>query len=368
MSEIVSENPDIRMIDMELPGPPGPKTAHVYVVCSKGETLVIDSGMDWSANRRKLTEELNGSSAGFSTTSLFLSHAHSDHTGLAGIFTENGCPVYMGGKENSYYHWLTGGEAEKAAGQMIGEAGIPVSDLRAEEDSAGGMDPGAAGWFGLSADQKKKNSAARKKESGQKGLNLRQALVPPSGLQLDAPVMELEDGDVLRIGDLEFQTLLAPGHTPGHMMLYLPSEQILFSGDQVLDDSMTILDNPIFDPDPLQSYLDSLEKLENLPVRKVFPGHGGLGWNFRERAAEIAAIHGEELKYTMDAAGMQPGMTAWEMVQTVRKLRGKYPWEKLSAAQKVLAAMDLFTHFACLQRRGEIAAEKEGGVLRYYPS
>ena len=367
MSEVVSENPDIRMIDMELPGPPGPKTAHVYVVCSKGETLVIDSGMDRSANLRRLTEELNRFSAGFSRTSLFLTHAHSDHTGLAGIFAENGCPMYMGKRENSYYHWLAGGEAEKAAEQMIREAGIPVSVLSAE-DSAGGMDSGAAGWFGLSAEQEKKNSASRKKEPGQKGLNFRQALVPPSGLQLDAPVMELEDGDVLRIGDLEFQALLTPGHTPGHMMLYLPAEQILFSGDQVLDDSLTILDNPIFDPDPLQSYLDSLGKLENLPVRKVFPGHGGLGWNFRERAAEIATIHGEELKYTMDAAGVQPGMTAWEMVQTVRKLRGKYPWEKLSAAQKVLATMDLLPHLACLQRRGEIAAEKEGGVLRYYPS
>jgi glyoxylase-like metal-dependent hydrolase (beta-lactamase superfamily II) len=45
------------------------------------------------------------------------------------------------------------------------------------------------------------------------------------------PDLELQDGDELAIGQLRFQVLHTPGHTPGHVCFYEPSENVLFDGD-----------------------------------------------------------------------------------------------------------------------------------------
>jgi hydroxyacylglutathione hydrolase len=54
------------------------------------------------------------------------------------------------------------------------------------------------------------------------------------GLQADPsppPSLELHDGDELEVGRLRFQVLHTPGHTPGHVCFYEPTEGALFDGD-----------------------------------------------------------------------------------------------------------------------------------------
>ena len=45
------------------------------------------------------------------------------------------------------------------------------------------------------------------------------------------PDLELGDGDELAVGNLRFQVLHTPGHTPGHVCFYEASEGVLFDGD-----------------------------------------------------------------------------------------------------------------------------------------
>jgi hydroxyacylglutathione hydrolase len=45
------------------------------------------------------------------------------------------------------------------------------------------------------------------------------------------PDLELHDGDELAVGKLCFQVLHTPGHTPGHVCFYEPTEGVLFDGD-----------------------------------------------------------------------------------------------------------------------------------------
>jgi len=45
------------------------------------------------------------------------------------------------------------------------------------------------------------------------------------------PDLELHDGDELEVGTLRLQVLHTPGHTPGHVCFYEPSEGVLFDGD-----------------------------------------------------------------------------------------------------------------------------------------
>ena len=43
----------------------------------------------------------------------------------------------------------------------------------------------------------------------------------------------LVDGDEIRVGDCTFNIIHTPGHTPGGICLYCPSEKVLFSGDTI---------------------------------------------------------------------------------------------------------------------------------------
>ncbi|MEM2878904.1 MAG: MBL fold metallo-hydrolase, partial [Candidatus Hadarchaeales archaeon] len=47
---------------------------------------------------------------------------------------------------------------------------------------------------------------------------------------------ELEDGDVIDLGELKLQVLHTPGHTAGSICLYEPERRMLFSGDTVFAD------------------------------------------------------------------------------------------------------------------------------------
>jgi hydroxyacylglutathione hydrolase len=48
----------------------------------------------------------------------------------------------------------------------------------------------------------------------------------------------------LNLGKTEFKVLHAPGHTPGHVMFYCPSESVLFCGDVIFQSSIGRTDLP----------------------------------------------------------------------------------------------------------------------------
>jgi hydroxyacylglutathione hydrolase len=45
------------------------------------------------------------------------------------------------------------------------------------------------------------------------------------------PDLELSAGDELEVGQLRFQVLHTPGHSPGHVCFYEPDEGVVFDGD-----------------------------------------------------------------------------------------------------------------------------------------
>lgn len=82
---------------------------------------------------------------------------------------------------------------------------------------------------------------------------------------------DLEDGDLIKIGDSELKVISTPGHTNGDICLYEPDEMLLFSGDTVFKSGIGRMDLPTAQPDVMK---DSIEKLLKLDVEKIYPGHG----------------------------------------------------------------------------------------------
>jgi hydroxyacylglutathione hydrolase len=86
------------------------------------------------------------------------------------------------------------------------------------------------------------------------------------------PDHNLEDGQMLTLGDLQIRVIHTPGHSPGCVCFYLEKEKVLISGDTLFCGAMGRLDLPTSKPALMPS---SLKKIAHLPKdTRVIPGHG----------------------------------------------------------------------------------------------
>ncbi len=74
----------------------------------------------------------------------------------------------------------------------------------------------------------------------------------------------------MRVGNLSFDVLHTPGHSPGHVVFY--GNGVVLGGDLLFAGSIGRTDLPLADPTRMVS---SLELISSLPPETVvYPGHG----------------------------------------------------------------------------------------------
>ena len=87
------------------------------------------------------------------------------------------------------------------------------------------------------------------------------------------PDVELEDGQVLKVGTLRFQVLHTPGHSPGGVTFYLKDQGVAFDGDALFQMGVGRTDLPGGDWDTLARSIR--EVLFALPDETIiYSGHG----------------------------------------------------------------------------------------------
>ncbi len=93
--------------------------------------------------------------------------------------------------------------------------------------------------------------------------------VPPQ----ETPSVFIEDGDVIRLGNIELTAILAPGHSPGSLCFYEGKNKFLIGGDVLFLGSIGRTDLPLGNHKQL---IESIEtRLMSLPDDvKVYSGHG----------------------------------------------------------------------------------------------
>ncbi|MFN3613246.1 MAG: MBL fold metallo-hydrolase [Rubrimonas sp.] len=79
----------------------------------------------------------------------------------------------------------------------------------------------------------------------------------------------LDDGDVIDLGDRQFEVVHTPGHSPGGVALWEAATGILFSGDIVYDGPLI---EDAYHADAAD-YVASMKRLLTYPVRVVHGGH-----------------------------------------------------------------------------------------------
>ncbi len=105
-----------------------------------------------------------------------------------------------------------------------------------------------------------------------------------TGLGKDVvPDRYLEEGEVLKLGETEFQVVHTPGHTPGHIVIYNQDLKIAFVGDVLFRGSVGRTDFPLSNPaDLIKSIKEKLWPLGS--DMQFIPGHGPASTFGQERA------------------------------------------------------------------------------------
>jgi hydroxyacylglutathione hydrolase len=81
----------------------------------------------------------------------------------------------------------------------------------------------------------------------------------------------LEDGSIIDLGNYELQVIHTPGHTSGCICLYEPRAGFLFTGDTVFAGGTL---SEIAVGGNVSDYVNSVRRLSNLKIKKIYPGHG----------------------------------------------------------------------------------------------
>jgi glyoxylase-like metal-dependent hydrolase (beta-lactamase superfamily II) len=150
---------------------------------------------------------------------------------------------------------------------------------------------------------------------------------------LDQPVAPysvdraLADGEVLTLGEAQWQVVATPGHTPGHLCLWQPEERLLVVGDALSDYDVGWTSAALDGPDAAATALASLDRLIALDPRVLLTAHGPVP---TDTAAALAGARRRAQRLVDDPDG-----AVWYGIRRIfayaLMIRGGVPLESLQA-------------------------------------
>ena len=250
-----------------LPMPFRLKHVHIFALVHNGKVALFDTGV----NTPEAFSKLEGSLKSIGKTirdidRIFITHFHTDHCGIAGRIKDiSGASIYMSEIDTQRIH-------------SDQESGIDINQIKMFYRRQGLTEKSIDALVELL-------------------IFFRKATIP---FRVDTCLVDYERRTV---GDREFEVIPVPGHTSGQVCFFFRKEGILLSGDHILPHITPNLSPDPYNPDfrPLKSFLDSLTKVENLPVVKVYPSHGEPFPNLKARVEEMNEHHQERKNLVFDS-------------------------------------------------------------------
>lgn len=173
-------------------------------------------------------------------------------------------------------------------------------------------------------------------------------------------IQRIRDGDEIDIGGRAWRVVVGTGHSPEHACLHCPSLGLMISGDQVLPRISPHIGVYPNEPDgnPLQDFLDSIEKFFCLPAdMALLPSHNEPFKGLHVRLKQLADHHEEQLD-TLLGFCTTPGNAA--------DLAASLFNRELDHEHTAFAINETLAHLHLLMARGLVVRrDGEDGVYTY---
>lgn len=191
-------------------------------------------------------------------------------------------------------------------------------------------------------------------------LGERKSYFPTLVPAVPAAYTRLQDGMQVHIGNHDWRIVTGFGHSPEHAALYCDDLQVLIAGDMVLPRISTNVSVFAVEPhaNPVQSYLDSLDKFSDLPATTlVLPSHGKPFRGLHTRLTQLRQHHAARLDEVVLACAVPQSAATIVPIMFPRALDAH---QLTFALGEALAHLHMLWYDGVLQRHLD-----DDGVLRF---
>jgi glyoxylase-like metal-dependent hydrolase (beta-lactamase superfamily II) len=300
---------------IEIPLPKNPlKAINSYVIKNTERNLIVDTGWNQKECMNAMQTGLRELGIDIRKTDFFITHLHADHFGLVSALITDTSKIYFNQPDADRFR-----------------SGFRLNDF--------------VNFARLNGYPEKEIQTALQNHPG---LKFR--------AKADLAFHILKEGDSLSIGDYVFKCIETPGHTLGHMCLYEPNKKIFVSGDHILNDITPNIQLWSDEWNPLKKYMVSLDKVYELDMELVLPGHRSIFKNCRERIQELKQHHQDRLdeiisilKKGSKSAFQVASKMSWDIMSE--------SWDLFPVSQKWFATGEAMAHLKYLKEKGIIKSE-----------
>jgi ribonuclease/clavin/mitogillin len=166
------------------------------------------------------------------------------------------------------------------------------------------------------------------------------------------PITAIDDAAAVTTEGATLSAVFTPGHAPDHLCYYLLEEKALFTGDVILGAGTTVIPDETGD---LGQYMDSLRRMLALDVEKIYPAHGPVIRNARQKISEYIAHR--ELRERQIIGALRDG--ALEVIAIVKRIYTDVP-DFLHPA----AAQSVRSHLRKLLNEGRVEEHEKVWSLK----
>ncbi len=319
--KIVNWDGNIAKVILPTPFPVG--DVNVYVV--KGDVLtLVDTGVQSKESKEALSYQLGQLGLKIKDIEqIILTHHHPDHAGALGFF-EQDVPVYGHQNNQRWLEW---------------------SDEFIQEHNQFFLDDFAP-RYGVAEELRPKLMHHREEKEFFTTRKL-------AGF--------LKEGDALP-GLFEWKAIETLGHAQSHLSFYRERDGMLLGGDQLL---AKISPSPIIEPPflpgeervrPLLQYNESLRRLIEMPISKVYSGHGEEIEDVNELIIFRMSRQHNRAMQVKSMLEEQP-LTAYEICQQL--------FPKVYRAEIGFTMAETIGQLDYLEDLGEIVSETQDGLMRF---
>lgn len=296
----------------KIPLPESPlKYLNSYIIKGSERSLIVDTGLNRKECLEAMLKGLTALGIDLGQSDIFITHLHADHFGLVSKLATDTTNILFSRPEKELM------ESWEGFGAMVDHAarnGFPKNELEDALDKHPGAKYGAD-WI--------------------------------------PELKVLDDGDRIDVADYHFKCVTTPGHTLGHTCLYDQDKKILLAGDHILIDITPNIQCWSDTANPLKEYLASLDKVRQLPIDLVFPGHRRLIDNPKARIEELKNHHAQRLDEVLTILKNGP-LSAFQMAAHMTWDIACESWDQFPVAQKWFALGEAIAHLRYLEEDGRI--------------
>ncbi len=308
---------------LRLPVPGALRSINSFLLKGREGWSVIDAGPPLPKCKEQWETAIEDLGIQFTDIKqILITHGHIDHVGLAGWLQEkSGAKVIM--TEDEYKQAFYPDETEQV-GSLYYQDGMLSLGIKAEEIE-------------------------------QMTAILRFATVIPEPW----PEVQFLEEKSIEFGDRPWEVVLTTGHTNAHVCLFNREDRLLLSGDQILPTISTVIRFPTrVDDNPLEQYLDSLNRLLQLNPAWIMPAHGEPFDDLDARIDQLYKHHEERLGLIKSCMGNEP--------RIVRAIVNELFGSGLDVFNLFLATGEVTAHLLMMASQGQVQIDRDPNNNQLY--